>query len=249
MKRHGLELSIIFLAVASVATSQDTAGWKNCTDDQYGVTFQYPNHWQRSDRYTDIEFEGPDGSVQVDASEGSSLKTICRGAANHKMKPYGEHPHIQFLKVHDLPACIVWPSADQGAPHLAELIVEYQGRSIQLHGHVCGQGSHSPDPEYVPFHSLGQQVTLCSEQIRNAVKCDPRWRGLVCGEHSRRSQSAYSVFLVELVHRLEQLRPALRVIERIKQVQRVQTVRHQPIQAYAYEIGLVITFALRLVIP
>jgi len=125
MKRHGLELSIIFLAVASVATSQDTAGWKNCTDDQYGVTFQYPNHWQRSDRYTDIEFEGPDGSVQVDASEGSSLKTICRGAANHKMKPYGEHPHIQFLKVHDLPACIVWPSADQGAPHLAELIVEY----------------------------------------------------------------------------------------------------------------------------
>jgi TolB protein len=124
MKRRRFVLSIV-VAIASAATAQDTAAWKTCTNDEYGVSFQYPNQWQRSDRYSDIEFEGANGSVQVDASEGTSLKLVCQGAATHKLRPYGEHPHIEMLKVRDRRACIVWPSADQGEPHLAQLIVEY----------------------------------------------------------------------------------------------------------------------------
>lgn len=126
-------LSVVLIGTVSVALCQETADWKTCRDDQYGVSFRYPEQWERSDRYGDIQFEGPDGSVQVAASEGTSLKPICNGAATHKLRPYGEHPRVQFLKVLNRPACIVWPSADQGAPHLAQLIVEYP-RPVTING-------------------------------------------------------------------------------------------------------------------
>lgn len=126
MSRHWTVLSAYLIEIASViGFSQNTDGWKTCRNDRYGVSFRYPAQWHHSDEYGEIEFDGQDGSVQVTASKGTALRPLCNGAATHKLKPYGKHPQVQFLKVLDRPACIVWPSADQGEPYFAELIVKY----------------------------------------------------------------------------------------------------------------------------
>lgn len=96
---------------------------------------------------------------------------------------------------------------------------------------------------------LNQSTFYLSEQIRNAVKCDPRWRSLIRSEHRCRRQRAHPVFLIQLVHRFQQLRPALRVVERIKQIQRMQPVRNQPVQAHADKVRLVVSLSFRLVCP
>ena len=57
----------------------------------------------------------------------------CRGSAEHHLHPYGEHPVIRTMKVAGRKGCLVWPSADQGAPWYAELIVELP-RPVEIDG-------------------------------------------------------------------------------------------------------------------
>ena len=119
--------SISILVLVSAASSfQDSTDWQTCNDAQDGVSFRYPAHWKHAPEYADrTEFEGPEGSVQIAAADGDSPQAVCRANARHKLRPYGEHPHIEILRVQGQPACIIWPSADQGAPYYAELVVAY----------------------------------------------------------------------------------------------------------------------------
>lgn len=63
--------------------------------------------------------------VQILPSEGKSPQIVCHGGATHKLRPFGQHPRIRSMKIQGQTACLVWPSSDQGAPHDAELVVEY----------------------------------------------------------------------------------------------------------------------------
>lgn len=122
--------------ICAPAICQDTKDWRLCVDQQDGVSFRYPSHWQHGAAYSDgTEFEGPDGMVQIIASEGTSPMNVCHGAATHKLRPFGQHPRIQALKVQGQAACVVWPSADQGAPHDAELVVAYP-HPVTINGNV-----------------------------------------------------------------------------------------------------------------
>lgn len=113
----------LFMFVFLAARAQD---WLSCIDAEYGISFRYPSNWSHGAAYADrTELEGPDGSVQINASEGTSPAIVCHGDATHKLRPYGTHPRIEFLKFQGRRSYIVWPSPDQGAPHLAELVVEY----------------------------------------------------------------------------------------------------------------------------
>lgn len=124
---HRFGLSICLFALLAVAAPcQDTKDWRLCVDKEDGVSFRYPSPWQHGAAYSDrTEFDGPDGMIQIIASEGKSPQTVCRGGATHILRPFGQHPHIRSMKVQGQRACLVWPSNDQGAPHDAELVVEY----------------------------------------------------------------------------------------------------------------------------
>ena len=125
--RRLVSLFVIFgIGAAIPGFSSSTEGWQMYTDKRLQVAFRYPKNWKTSPVYSDrTYFEGPDGSVQLDASAGDSPQQACRGSAEHHLQPYGAHPVIRSMKVQGRKACLVWPSTDQGAPWYAELVVEY----------------------------------------------------------------------------------------------------------------------------
>ena len=108
-------------------------GWEAYVDQRLHVSFSHPRAWKTSTAYADRTFfGGPDGEVQLDAS-GGDLKGACRSSAEHHLQPYGRHPVIRATGVQGRKACLVWPSADQGAPFYAELIVELP-RTVEIDG-------------------------------------------------------------------------------------------------------------------
>jgi hypothetical protein len=127
LRRRLIALSVAFgITAAMPGFASSTENWQPYTDKVLRVTFRYPKEWKASPVYNDrTYFEGPDGSVQLDASEGDAPVDVCRGAATHHLQPYGAHPVIRSMKVQGRRACLVWPSADQGAPWYGELVVEY----------------------------------------------------------------------------------------------------------------------------
>jgi TolB protein len=123
----------LFVALSFASTIPDD--WKAFVDEQLHVAFRYPKTWKTSPVYYDrTYFGGPDGEVQLDAAGGPNIKDACRGSAEHHLRPYGEHPVIRSMKIGGRNACLVWPSADQGAPWYAELIVEYP-EPIEIDGY------------------------------------------------------------------------------------------------------------------
>jgi len=108
--------------------------WQTFVDKRLHVTFRYPKTWKTSPIYSDrTYFGGPDGEVQLDAGGGTTAMDACRGSAEHHLRPYGQHPVIRAIKAGGRKACLVWPSADQGAPWYAELIVDYP-RPVEIDG-------------------------------------------------------------------------------------------------------------------
>ena len=89
---------------------------------------------EASPQYSDrTYFGGPDGEVQLDASGGDRPEEVCRGAASHKLQPFGSHPQIKPIKVEGHKGCIVWGSDDQGAPYYAELVVPFS-QLVEIRG-------------------------------------------------------------------------------------------------------------------
>ena len=93
-------------------------------------------------------FGGPDGSVQLDASQGDTRDQVCRGAASHHLKPFGAHPRIKSLKVQGQEARLVWPSDDQGAPFYAEVVVQFP-RPVEINSDRYSQLTVNPDKKHI----------------------------------------------------------------------------------------------------
>jgi TolB protein len=119
-------LTAVLTALAALAVAGVTSDWEKYTDNELHVSFRHPREWKPSPQYSDTTyFGGPDGEVQLSASEGDSPEQVCRGAASHKLQPFGSHPQIKPIKVEGHKGCIVWGSDDQGAPYYSELVVPF----------------------------------------------------------------------------------------------------------------------------
>ena len=134
MPKHLSLLTAALTAFAALAVAGVSSDWEEYTDNELHVAFRHPKDWKPSPQYSDrTYFGGPDGEVQLDASEGDNPEQVCRGAASHKLQPYGAHPQIKPIKVDGQKGCIVWPSDDQGAPWYAELVVPFP-RPVDING-------------------------------------------------------------------------------------------------------------------
>ena len=88
--------TFVLTAFAALAVAGMTSDWEEYTDNELHVAFSHPKDWKPSPQYSDrTYFGGPDGEVQLDASEGDSPEKVCRGAASHKLQPFGSHPQIK----------------------------------------------------------------------------------------------------------------------------------------------------------
>jgi hypothetical protein len=127
-------LTVVLTAYAALAVAGVTSDWEEYTVNELHVTFRHPRDWKPSPQYSDrTYFGGPDGEVQLDASGGDSPEQVCRGAASHKLQPFGSHPQIKPIQVDGHKGCIVWGSDDQGAPYYAELVVPFS-QPVEIRG-------------------------------------------------------------------------------------------------------------------
>jgi TolB protein len=134
MPKHLSWLTAVLTTFAALATAGVTSDWKEYTDNELHVSFRHPGDWKPSPQYSDrTYFGGPDGEVQLDAAEGDSPEQVCRGAATHKLQPFGSHPRIRPINVEGHKGCIVWGSDDQGAPYYAELVVPFS-HAVEIGG-------------------------------------------------------------------------------------------------------------------
>ena len=144
-----VQAGVCYMTLAVSAFSQPHMDWSLCTDKEMRVTFRYPKGWKTSPVYADrTYFEGPDGSVQINASDGDSPLQVCQGDAAHHLQPYGSHPKIQSMEVQGHKACLVWPSAEQGASAGAELVVAYP-QPLQIDGNRYRQLTLYADKNHI----------------------------------------------------------------------------------------------------
>jgi TolB protein len=95
------------------------------------VSLRFPSDWKKDPAYQDRPYFGVEkpsparhGFFQLLAMAGeeSTPELVCKGLAEHVVKPFGTHPTVQSMKVQGQDGCLVWPSDDQGAPWDAALV-------------------------------------------------------------------------------------------------------------------------------
>jgi Tol biopolymer transport system component len=101
-----------------------TPGWNTYSNAAFGVSFQYPAHWQPGG---DDRYAGEDGFVSVGAmgSRGASIDDVVASEAEHILLPYGSEPVIENLRIQDREARLILPSADANMGDQAALIVSF----------------------------------------------------------------------------------------------------------------------------
>jgi len=103
-------------------------GWTVTYQLQHDILFQRPLEWQKGNKISGFNFEGPNGGY-ISFSDGPTMsenfndaveKTCLEEIAftermKNKLgsKPYGENPQLTHLQVDGQPACLILPSADQ----------------------------------------------------------------------------------------------------------------------------------------
>lgn len=145
------------LLIGAAAQAADEHSWQLYINSTYGISFRFPQEWKQDFGYSEPYFAPPRqmhtvsrGFVQLDliGGEVSSALTSCHGAAEHKLHPFGSHPSIRSLKVDGQEACLVMPSADQGAPWGAELIVRLP-EVVQADGGTWALMSLDADKDFI----------------------------------------------------------------------------------------------------
>jgi TolB protein len=114
-------------------------GWRTYSDRIDRVTVRFPSDWKTNPAYSDrTYFEGASGFFQLIPSAGNTPEQVCQGAATHHLQPFGSNPQVRTITLQGKKACLVWPSADQGAPHNAEVVLQYP-KPLVIDGQAYGQ--------------------------------------------------------------------------------------------------------------
>lgn len=117
--------------------------WQTYVDDTYQVTFRFPREWKRDPLYDDRPYFGVERPLPTAGrgffqlllmgEESDEPKQICKGLAEHVVRPFGENPTTRPMKVDGQSACLVWPSKDQGAPWDAAVVIKYP-QPVEING-------------------------------------------------------------------------------------------------------------------
>ena len=160
MTRQVVALFALFCVTTPVRTRGDVHAektWQTYVDSTYQVMLRFPASWKRNPRYSNPYFGAEArlytvtrGFFQLDLAEDENAapEQVCKGAAEHVLKPFGENPTIRRIKVQGQDACLVWPSEDQGAPWDAEVIVEYP-QPLEIDGERWGLLELIADKDYI----------------------------------------------------------------------------------------------------
>jgi hypothetical protein len=130
-------LDLLCLATSFLVSTARAAddSWQIYIDNTYKVSLRFPGEWKKDPLYYDRPYFGVErhrgssarGFLQLDAmaSESDTPEQACRGEAEHVLKPFGASPSIRSMEVDGRPACLIWPSEDQGAPWDAAVFIKY----------------------------------------------------------------------------------------------------------------------------
>lgn len=95
------------------------------TNDELGVSFQYPATWTEVPNEIG-RYSGPDGyfAVQAAGPDGMTLDEVCAAEVATEGAPYGAAPTVTTLTIAGQPACLIMGSED--APtDVSALVVTY----------------------------------------------------------------------------------------------------------------------------
>jgi hypothetical protein len=117
--------------------------WQTYVDDTYQVTFRFPREWKSDPLYDDRPYFGVEKPLPTAGrgffqlllmgQESDEPKQICKGLAEHVVRPFGENPTTRPMKVDGQSACLVWPSKDPGAPWDAAVVIKYP-QPVEING-------------------------------------------------------------------------------------------------------------------
>jgi TolB protein len=142
-------IGAFLIAVAIPGVASSTENWQRYTDKILQITFRHPKEWKTSPAYSDrTYFGGPDGALQLSASQGDTPQQVCHGEAIHHLQPFGSNPRIRSMKVQGQKACLIWPSEEQGANADAELVVQFP-RPVMIDGNSYSQLTLYADKNHI----------------------------------------------------------------------------------------------------
>ncbi len=130
-------LDLLCLATSFLGSAARAAddSWQTYIDNNYKVSLRFPREWKKDPLYYDRPYFGVErhpgslarGFFQLDAmaSESDTPEQVCRGETQHVLKPFGANASIRSMEVDGQPACLIWPSEDQGAPWDAAVFINY----------------------------------------------------------------------------------------------------------------------------
>jgi hypothetical protein len=128
------QVTVLLGLVLSTSTRTFSAEpWQTYVDNTYQVILSFPEEWKSL--YNDRPYFAPEPQLNkvsrgffqllVSGGESDTLEQVCKGLAEHKLKPFGVNPTIRLMKVDGQSACLIWASEDQGAPWDAEIVIKY----------------------------------------------------------------------------------------------------------------------------
>lgn len=153
MARLAVTLMSLFLGalplLARTEVSPDET-WQTYGDSTYQLTLRFPGDWKTDPLYSDRICFGAakHGFFQLLLMGGGTVEQACKGAAEHKLRPFGENPTVRPMTVQGQSACLVWPSEDQGAPWDAQVIIEYP-RPVDVDGDLWSLLVLDADKDYI----------------------------------------------------------------------------------------------------
>ena len=131
-------ISFFCFATPLLASTEESADatWQTYVDSTYQVTLRFPGDWKRDPLiYRDRPYFAPERRLHVvqrgffqllvEGGENHTPEQVCKGAAEHILRPFGENPTVRRMTVQGQSACLVWPSKDHGAPWDAEVVIKY----------------------------------------------------------------------------------------------------------------------------
>jgi len=131
----GLALALFFAMPLLAAEETSENGWQTYIDDTYKVMLRFPSEWSRDPQiYQDRPYFSSerkprsvihDFQLLVMGDEGTTPEQACKGEVEHVLKPFGTKPTIQLKEIDGQSACLVFPSADVGAPWYAAAFIKY----------------------------------------------------------------------------------------------------------------------------
>src|SRR5271165_5556095 len=159
-------------ALLAVADERSGASWQTYVDATYKVALRSPTELMpipglgaavSGPKYNHRAF-----GLSASGGENSTAEQLCRGEADHHLRPFGTNPTIKTLTVDGQTACLIWPSPDQHTitgDDEAELIVKYP-KPVEIGGYSYSFMTLNAETKYIM--ALARSIQFLAPDPQNA---------------------------------------------------------------------------------